>query len=387
MSQPPGPPQDPFQPDPDPYSYSDPLYYPDPTAPPPPPPVNPLGGGPVGPSVYPPVSGAPSHPTPTSGAPGHPTPTSGPPGYPTATSGAPGYPAPISGPPGYPTPGYPDLAGQPSPTPGAPGYPPGTPGYGVPAGAAYGAGGAYPPGPDAGYPAGPPPMVAQPAGPYPGLPLPPSRSRSGNPALVVIGILVAMVMLCCVGAVVLAALDDDQESLGRGTDRTSSGESLRGSSDDEGRGAAAPASTAPAAPTPSRAADDTLDMSIGDTLLITDEDGTVEITVTQASTSTKGCRSFAPPPSQGMYLNVDVTIRVTRGSATVNSFDFRWIGDNGRSTSGLDGIIAGCGTQLPTVLKLSAGSSRDGTLTFNVADKQGILEYQRNMKRAGTWRF
>ncbi|MEV0330478.1 DUF4352 domain-containing protein [Micromonospora echinospora] len=372
----PGPPQDPFQPDPDPYAYADPPYYPDPTAPPPvyppagssypgyppeqstPVPPHPTSGAPE--AGYPPVSGAPGYP-PVSGAPGYP-PVSGTPGYPPPGSGGPGYPPPTSGAPGYP------------PTSGAPGYPGHPPASGVP----------YPPGPTpmASYPPGP-------AGPYPGLPLPPSTSSGGkSTALIVILVTVVLLLLCCVGGVVLALAGDDSASQNTGIGRASSGSSsgpLVRPTEDRPFGATVPTT---AAPQPSNSGKDgeTFNMKVGDTLVITDDEGTVEITVTRFTTSNKGCRSFAPDPDEGMYLIADVTVRVTKGTASVNPFYFEWVAQDGKTANGLVGALSGCGTPLSSGVNLRTGSKRSGTVVFDVADKKGVVEYQHNFEAAGSWK-
>ncbi|SCL36465.1 protein of unknown function [Micromonospora pallida] len=370
MSHPPGPPQDPFQPDPDPYAYSDPQYYPDPTAAPPlypsDPPAYPPGvGSPY--QSYPPEQSTP--PYPTSGAPGagYP-PVSGAPGYPPPSSGGPGYPPPVSGAPGYPP-----------PTSGAPGYPgaPGHPAAGVP----------YPPGPTpmASYPAGPP-------GPYPGLPLPPSKSSGGGggkTALIGVAVVVVLVLLCCVGSIFVVLASDDGGTQGTGIGQAptpgSQGAPLVRPTDAQPFGATEPTTAAPE-PTGSEQDGETFNMKAGDTLVITDDEGTVEITIDRFTTSNKGCRSFAPDPDEGMYLIADVTVRVTKGTASVNPFYFEWVGQDGKTANGLVGALSGCGSPLASGVDLRSGSKRTGTVVFDVADKKGVVEYQHNFEAAGSWK-
>ncbi|MFI6825047.1 hypothetical protein ACIBJE_29475 [Micromonospora sp. NPDC050187] len=355
----PGPPQDPYQPDPDPYAYSDPSYYPDPTAPPP---LYPPAGSSY--PGYPQEQRTPVPPHPTSGAPdaGYP-PVSGAPGYPPV-SGAPGYPPPGSGAPGYPPPGS-----------GAPGYPGHPPASGVP----------YPPGPTpmASYPPGP-------AGPYPGLPLPPSTSSGGkSTALIVVLVAVVLVLLCCVGVVVLALAGDDSASQNTGIGRASTPGNSSGPlvrpTEDRPFGATVPTT---AAPQPSNSGKDgeTFNMKVGDTLVITDDEGTVEIMISRFTTSNKGCRSFAPDPDEGMYLIADVTVRVTKGTASVNPFYFEWVAQDGKTANGLVGALSGCGTPLSSGVNLRTGSKRSGTVVFDVADKKGVVEYQHNFEAAGSWK-
>ncbi|MEU7982142.1 DUF4352 domain-containing protein [Micromonospora sp. NPDC049081] len=360
--QPPSGPQDPNQPPPV-----------DPTAPPPPvpePPQPTYSTDPYAPpSPYapqPPVSAAPQPtypPPPTSGQPypsyepGTAPPVSGA-GYPPV-SGA-GYP-PVSGA------GYPPVSGAGYPPVSGAGYPPHGAGYQPP-------GGGYPP-PGGGYP--PPPGAPVP----PGYPLgPPPGGSSGKKVWIVIGIVVAVLVLLCCGGIVVAAVvggsraneaaDDWERSLP--TPGATAAPTLPG-----GRPSAAPSSTG----------DETFNLKAGETLVISDDDGTIEITVRSFSTSTKGCRSFAPPPDKGMYLIADVTATVTKGTASINPFYFQWVADNGTTVNGLAGALSGCGgDMLDSGSSIPAGSKRSGAVVFDVADKKGVVEYQHRFEAAGSWK-
>lgn len=366
MSHPPGPPQDPYQPDPDPYGYSEPQYFPDPTTPPPPPPF------PIGSSAYPPTTpyppnqaepSTPAPPYPTSGAPGagYP-PVSGAPGY-QPTSGPPGYPAPSSGVPGYPPAPYSPASGAPGP-----GYPPPVPGA-------------------TGYP----PQLGAPVPPYqPGPPYAPTKSSGGGRSAVLVVVIIAVVLtlLCCAG-LVLAMLSSDDLGSDRGfagpaTSVNPNAPLVEPGEDDPGR-AVTPTTAAPA-PSRTRGSGETFNMKAGDTLVITDDEGTLEVTINRFTTSNKGCRSFAPDPDEGMYLIADVTARVTKGTASINPFYFEWVGDDGSTTNGLIGALSGCGNPLGSGVDLRTGSKRSGTVVFDVADRKGVVEYQHNFKAAGSWK-
>ncbi|WP_425413615.1 DUF4352 domain-containing protein [Micromonospora inyonensis] len=127
-------------------------------------------------------------------------------------------------------------------------------------------------------------------------------------------------------------------------------------------------------------------MKVGDTLVITDDEGTVEITITRFTTSNKGCRSFAPDPDEGLYLIADVTVRVIKGTASVNPFYFEWVAEDGKTANGLVGALSGCGTPLSSGVNLRTGSKRSGTVVFDVADRKGVVEYQHNFEAAGSWK-
>ncbi|MFI9642064.1 DUF4352 domain-containing protein [Micromonospora sp. NPDC051925] len=350
--QPPYGPQDPHQPPgaPQPFPTAPGQQYPvDPTAPPPPVPDPSQPTYPADPyappSPYapqPPVSGAPqpTYPPPTSG---QPYPSYDPGSVPPPASGA-GY-QPMSGA------GYPPVSGA--------GYPP-----------VSGAG--YPPGSGAGYP--PPP-----GGPgAPGYPLGPPQPApsSGTKVWIIIGVVVAVVLLLCCGGIVAAVV--------------AGGRTANEAADEIERSLPTPgATTAPALPgdKPSSTDDETFNMKAGETLVISDDDGTIEITVRSFSTSSKGCRSFAPPPDKGMYLIADVTATVTKGTASINPFYFQWVADDGTTVNGLAGALSGCGgDMLDSGSSIRAGSKRSGAVVFDVADKKGAVEYQHKFEAAGSWK-
>ncbi|MBM7086748.1 DUF4352 domain-containing protein [Micromonospora humidisoli] len=337
--QPPYGPQDPHQQPPG-------QYYPvDPTAPPPPVPEPPYSDPYAPPSPYapPPVSGAPQ--------------PSYEPGGTPPVSGA-GYP-PVSGA------GYPPVSGGGYPPPPGGGYPPPGGGYPPPPGGAYPPpGGGYPPPPGGpGYPLGP----AKPAG------------SSNKNVWIVVGLVVALVvLLCCGGIIALAVAGGDKADEAAGefdpsppTPGVTAAPGLPGDPP-----SAAPSST-----------DESFNLKAGQTLVISDNDGTIEITVRSFSTSTKGCRSYAPPPNKGFYLIADVTATVTKGTSSINPFYFQWVADDGTTVNGLAGAFSGCGGDLlDSGSGIPAGSKRSGSVVFDVADKNGVVEYQHKFKAAGSWK-
>ncbi|MCX4386823.1 hypothetical protein OG777_07755 [Micromonospora peucetia] len=334
----------------------------DPWAPlPPVPPQQPAGDPwaapqpPVSGVPHPPVSGTPGEPwaqPPVSGAPGEPwaaphQPTSGVPQPPV--SGTP-YP-PVSGTPYPPVSGtpYPPVSGTPyPPVSGTPGYPPAGPGY-PPAGSGY-----PPAGP--GYSFGAPPPVA-----------PPKKNRT---VLIVVAVVAVLALLCCVGGVAALiagankAADDLEKALPTpGTTHVAPG------------GASAPAKNG-----------ETYNMKPGATLVLSDDEGTIEITVSRFTTETKGCRTYAPDPDKGMYLIAHVTATVTKGKSSINPFYFEWVAANGTTANGLASALSGCGDTLSSGNNLREGSKRAGTVVFNVADKNGALEYRHKFETAGSWK-
>ncbi|SCL27013.1 protein of unknown function [Micromonospora nigra] len=130
---------------------------------------------------------------------------------------------------------------------------------------------------------------------------------------------------------------------------------------------------------------ETFGMKPGDTLIIEDDKGTIEITVTSFRTVKEGCLSFSPKPKKGLYLIAEVTATITTGTSSINPFFFEWVADDGTTTNGLAGIFAGCGDPLSSGTNLRAGSKRAGTLAFDVTDDKGTLEYRHNFKTEGSW--
>ncbi|MEH0984597.1 hypothetical protein [Micromonospora sp. CPCC 205556] len=322
--QPPHGPQDPNQPPVDPFPTAPVPQYPaDPTAP------------------LPPVSGPPQNPY----APVDPT-TPQPP-----VSGAPQNPyapqPPVSG---SPYPAYDPNAAQP-PVSGAP-YPPVS-------------GGGYPP-----VSGGPVP---------PGYPLgaPQAPAKSKKKIWVIVGIVVAVLLLLCCGGAVAAVVAggkkaaDKAQELERSLPTTTAAPAVPGGK-----------------PTKSAPTDgETFNMKPGDTLVIEDDEGTIEITLRKFSTSTKACRSFAPEPQKGLYLVADVTATVTKGTGSINPFYFKWVAEDGTTANGLAGALSGCGgDMLDAGSKLRTGSKRSGAVVFDVKDKSGVVEYEHNFEAAGSWK-
>jgi hypothetical protein len=312
-----------------------------PTTPMPPVPDNPYA---------PPTSGAPQQPPtqvdpfaplpPTSGAPQQP-PTSGAP-YPTQppTSGAP-----------YPPPGAPGGSYPPPPTSGAP-YPPA---------------GQFPPAPGAPYP----PAPGQPFGP------PVKKSNKGLWIGLGVGALV-LVLLCCGGGIFMIYNGGKkaQEAIEQLPTSAPSADPFDTPTPTE-------SGSAPSArPTDG----ETFNMKPGDTLIINDDEGTIEITVGNFRTKTDACSEFMPAPKQGMFLIADVTAEITKGTGSINPFYFRWKGADGSSQSGISGAFSGCGKLISSGNDLPVGTKRTGQIVLDVKDKDGVIEYQHEFKTAGSWK-
>ncbi|WP_329018893.1 DUF4352 domain-containing protein [Micromonospora rifamycinica] len=301
---------------------------------------------PPSPYAPPPVSGVPQP------ASGQPYPSYQPGTAPPPVSGA-GYP-PVSGA------GYPPSAPGYSPVSGA-GYPPPAPGYPPPAGTGYPPPPGGPGGP--GYQWGPPPTAS-----------------SGKKVWIIIGVVIAVVLLLCCGGLVVAAVAGSQRA-----DEAAEEIDRSVPAPDITRAPVLPGDRPSAGPSPTD--DETFNLRAGETLVISDDDGTIEITVRSFTTSSKGCRSFAPPPNKGMYLIANVTATVTKGTASINPFYFQWVADDGTTVNGLAGALSGCGgDMLDSGSGMRTGSKRSGAVVFDVADKSGAVEYQHKFEAAGSWK-
>ncbi|WP_433117571.1 DUF4352 domain-containing protein [Micromonospora sp. CA-246542] len=147
-----------------------------------------------------------------------------------------------------------------------------------------------------------------------------------------------------------------------------------------------PAAGAMPSPVPSVASAKARNMSVGDTLVIDDNGGTVEITVTKFHTATKPCKTYGLKPDEGMFVIADVTVTVTRGTGSANPLFFQWVAADGTETNAVTGAFSGCGKPIPAGNDLAAGSRRTGSVVFDVHDTSGVLEYQHQFATAGSWR-
>ncbi|GAB3946422.1 hypothetical protein GCM10027614_39940 [Micromonospora vulcania] len=143
--------------------------------------------------------------------------------------------------------------------------------------------------------------------------------------------------------------------------------------------------TAPSSKPPSTNSE-TRNMSVGETLVIDGEDGTVEITVTKFSTSAKACKTYGLKPDKGMYVIADVTLKITKGTGSVNPLYFQWVAADGTETNAIGGAFSGCGKPMQAGNNLAAGTTRTGSVAFDVANTNGVLEYLHEFETAGSWK-
>ena len=223
-------------------------------------------------------------------------------------------------------------------------------------------GGAYPPPGGPGYPLTMPPPVP---------------TKGSKKTVVAIAVTAAVLtLLFCAGGIVAVVIGAN-----RATNEVTDALPTPGVT----RGVGQPPTTAPPSPQSSTAGD-TRNMSAGDTLVIDDNGGTIEITVTKFSTANKPCRSYGLKPDEGMFVIADVTVTVTKGTGSANPLYFQWVGADGTEANAIAGAFSGCGQPMPAGNDLTAGTKRTGSVVFDVHDTKGVLEYQHEFETAGSWK-
>ncbi|WP_433315784.1 DUF4352 domain-containing protein [Micromonospora sp. CA-269861] len=201
-----------------------------------------------------------------------------------------------------------------------------------------------------------------PGGPgYPIIAPPPMQTDRSKKSAVVVAVATAVfTLLTCAGGIVAVVI---------ATNRAST--------------TVSEARATPSMPQP--VSSDTRGMSPGDTLVVNGQAGTVEITVTKFSSATKPCKSHGLKPGEGMYVIADVTVAVTKGTASTNPLFFQWVAADGTKTTAIGGAFSGCGKPMPAD-DLTAGTRRTGSVVFDVHDTSGALEYQDQFQTAGSWK-
>ncbi|MDG4779084.1 hypothetical protein O7614_05420 [Micromonospora sp. WMMD961] len=212
----------------------------------------------------------------------------------------------------------------------------------------------------------------------PGYPLaapPPVPPHGSKKTVVVVAVTAAVLtLLVCAGGIVAVVI---------GANRAATSVTEAGPTPGVTQGAAPPRAKVPSSAPP---AGDTRNMSPGDTLVVDGDEGTIEITVTKFSTATKPCTSYGLKPDEGMYVIADVTLTVTKGTASANPLFFNWVAADGTEANAVAGAFSGCGKPMPSAEDLTAGTRRTGSVVFDVHDASGVLEYQPMFETAGSWK-
>jgi Domain of unknown function (DUF4352) len=224
----------------------------------------------------------------------------------------------------------------------------------------------YPPG----YPSSAPPYGQPPTSYPPGAGVAPPPKKSNKTLFIVLGIVGALLLLCCVGGVgfVVYRANEVRDTIETGP---GPGEPFNpGEPSQRGQNGA------------------NFNLAVGKTATITDEDGSFTLTLTSAKWNTANCdsNSFFPPPD-GKILVLDVTFEVKSGVASINPlfFDFR---DSAGRTADIS-FFSGCDEpNLDSGNNLRAGTKRSGKFAFDVIGGQtGTLEYQNSFEPAASWKI
>ena len=108
--------------------------------------------------------------------------------------------------------------------------------------------------------------------------------------------------------------------------------------------------------------------------------------MTKFSSATKPCKSHGLKPDEGMYVIADVTLTVTKGTASTNPLFFQWVAADGTKANAIGGAFSGCGKPMPGRRRPDRRHQRTGSVVFDVPDTSGVLEYQDQFQTAGSWK-
>lgn len=223
-----------------------------------------------------------------------------------------------------------------------------------------------------GPPASGPPTYGAPIYGTPGYgaapPQPPANKRMSTAAIIAI-VVGGVLALCCIGGVAIAAFSDPPKD---GKDTTSAGQPAVGATQ----------TTAGPAKTPPKAAASTFNLALGTPVTVTSGSGTVEVTVTAAKWQAAGCKGGMGPDDS--YLVVDVTVKITSGSESINPLFFDFVTSGGNTVNSVSGMFAGC-KDLGSGNGFPAGTVRSGQLVYDAPRGAGVVQYSHSFRQAGSW--
>lgn len=116
---------------------------------------------------------------------------------------------------------------------------------------------------------------------------------------------------------------------------------------------------------------DTMRLRPGATLTVADDRGVVNVTLVRVVMRDRPCDELHPAPANGQYLDLEVTATVVDGEGGLNPLSFVLILDGREADRG----NSGCGPELETATDLPAGTSRNGSVSFDVSERRGRVEY------------
>lgn len=138
---------------------------------------------------------------------------------------------------------------------------------------------------------------------------------------------------------------------------------------------AASTPTTDSSPTQNDSSSDTLGLSLGQTVAVTDDDGnSMEVTVNGAKWKTKACSAYADNPGPGKaYLIVEVTAKATKGDFDINPFDFNVV--NAAGDEAETGIFSDCAKPDLAAKTLHSGRQAHGFVAFELKRANVEVEY------------
>jgi hypothetical protein len=203
------------------------------------------------------------------------------------------------------------------------------------------------------------PMMGQPA-------------KKKFPVWAIVTIVVVLVVCCGGGTIagILAYNSDDKPNTPTAT--TTNGPVT---TDTNGPGGSTGGDGGPTG-APTGGGDNTQDMHLGDSITVTDDDGsTMSVTVNSVKYRTTGCDTgefnLSDPKKGDAYIVIDVTYNVTSGKGSYNPFDWSAVDKDGNESSDI-AIFADCKPELGSSNALHG--KRHGLVVLEV--KSGVTHGQ-----------
>jgi hypothetical protein len=210
------------------------------------------------------------------------------------------------------------------------------------------------------------PQYGQPQyGVQPGYPPPPPPAKTRRwPVIVGVGALL-LVSLCLIGATLSNESDKKSKA---GVSTTAAAKPGKTTAKDDSD-----------SDSDSNSDDGSANFSLkpGTIMTITGDDGNVqEAVILSFKVRKNACNSFGGEPKNGSFLVADVRVTQKKGTGAVNPLFFTWVGEDGTTSSAIDGAFSGCATNtLDSTNALRAGTKRAGQMVFDVSSSGGTVEY------------
>lgn len=153
--------------------------------------------------------------------------------------------------------------------------------------------------------------------------------------------------------------------------------------------AATTSAPAPAAPTTAAAATTAsapkTGLPVGSTVHVTMKSGELDVTLKSVTTRKNQCKGdLQTKPLNGVFMVLDVTLKVTSGTAPINPLYFSHVTTSGTATTWVD--LTGC-TDIKGGNETPAGTVISGRILFDVPSVAGTVVYADPVGNpAGSWK-